>query len=438
MAELKRSLGLLEATACGVGIILGAGIYALIGKAVGLAGNAAWIAFIIAAFVSGLSALSYAELSSIFPKAGAEYVYTKNAFGKKLAFIVGWMIAVSGIIGATTVALGFGGYFEAIAGTPLVIAAVALVILLSLVIAYGVREAAWFAIVGTFIEGAGLLIVIFIGIPYFGSVDYFEIPSFDGIFAAAALVFFAYIGFEEMVRMAEEVKKPEVNMPRALLIAIALTTVIYILVAIAAVSVVDFNTLAESNSPLADVVSAAWSSDAFVIFSIIALFATGNTVLLIMMAASRIVYGMADSGALPKPLAYVNAARRTPWGAIAVVGVLTMAFFLLGDIQTIANLTNFTIFATFIVINAALIKLRYDQPDVKRSFKVPLNIGKMPVLPIIAIATTLFMMVNVGWDAIIYGTGILVLGIIAYFVLDKFTKKGVEIKEKKISAKVKI
>jgi len=157
-----------------------------------------------------------------------------------------------------------------------------------------------------------------------------------------------------------------------------------------------------------------------------------------MMAASRIVYGMADSGALPKPLAYVNAARRTPWGAIAVVGVLTMAFFLLGDIQTIANLTNFTIFATFIVINAALIKLRYDQPDVKRSFKVPLNIGKMPVLPIIAIATTLFMMVNVGWDAIIYGTGILVLGIIAYFVLDKFTKKGVEIKDGNISKKVKI
>lgn len=438
MAELKRALGLWEATACGVGIILGAGIYALIGKATGLAGNATWIAFVIAAIVAGLSALSYAELSSIFPKAGAEYVYTKNAFGKKVAFIVGWMIAISGIIGATTVALGFGGYFEAIMGTPLIIAAVVLVVLLSLVIAYGVKEAAFFAIIGTLIEGAGLVIIILIGIPYFGSVDYFEIPSFDGIFAAAALIFFAYIGFEEMVRMAEEVKKPQVNMPKALIIAIALTTVIYILVAISVVSVVDYNLLAESTSPLADVVSVAWSSDAFIIFSIIALFATGNTVLLILMAASRIVYGMADSGALPKPLAYVNASRKTPLGAIAIVGVLTIAFFLLGEIEVVANLTNFTIFATFIVINAALIKLRYDQPDRKRTFKVPLNIGKMPVLPVIAIATTLFMMTNVGWDATIYGTGILLLGVIAYFVLDKFMKKGVEIKEKKISAKVKI
>ena len=438
MAELKRALGLWEATACGVGIILGAGIYALIGKAAGMAGNATWISFVIAALVAGLSALSYAELSSIFPKAGAEYVYTKNAFGKKLAFIVGWMIAISGIIGATTVALGFGGYFEAIVGTPLIIGAVILVILLSFVIAYGVKEAAFFAIIGTLIEGAGLVIIILVGIPYFGSVDYFEIPSFDGIFAAAALIFFAYIGFEEMVRMSEEVKKPERNMPRALIIAIALTTVIYILVAISVVSVIDFNLLAESTSPLADVVSVAWSSDAFIIFSIVALFATGNTVLLILMAASRIVYGMADSGALPKPLAYVNASRKTPFGAIAVVGVLTIAFFLLGEIEVVANLTNFTIFATFLVINAALIKLRYDKRDIVRPFRVPVNIGWFPVLPFLAILTTLFMMTNVGIDAAVDGVILILLGIFAYVLIDKFTRKGVQIGEIKHPKKKKV
>ena len=120
-----------------------------------------------------MSGLSYAELSSIFPKAGAEYEYTKNAFGKKLAFIVGWMIALSGIIAATAVALGFGGYFEAIVGTPILLAAIVLVSLLSLLIAYGVKEAAWFAIVGTFFEAGGLLIIIFVSLPYIGSVDYF-------------------------------------------------------------------------------------------------------------------------------------------------------------------------------------------------------------------------------------------------------------------------
>ena len=429
MAELKRSLGLMEAMICGVGIILGAGIYALIGKAAGMAGNAVWISFVIAAIVAGLSGLSYAELSSVFPKAGAEYEYTRNAFGKKLAFIVGWMIAFSGIIAATAVALGFGGYFEGVFGIPVLLAAVALVVLLSLVIAYGVKEAVWFAIVGTLFEAGGLLIVILIAIPYFGSVDYFEIPSFDGIFAAAALVFFAYIGFEEMTRMAEEVKKPEKNMPKALILAIVITTIVYILVAIAAVSVVDFNALAASSSPLADVVSAAWSSEAFFAFSIIALFATGNTVLLIMMAASRIIYGMADSGALPKPVAYVNPSRRTPWAAIAIVGILTLAFFMVGEIEKVANLTNFTVFATFIVINLALIKLRYDRRDMKRPFKVPINIGWFPVLPALAVVTTLFMMMNVGTTAMVDGAGLIILGIIAYILIDKFTHKGVQMKE---------
>lgn len=438
MAELKRSLGLLEATICGVGIILGAGIYALIGKAAGMAGNSLWLSFVIAAVVAGLSGLSYAELSAVFPKAGAEYEYTRNAFGKRIAFIVGWMIGLSGIIGAATVSLGFGGYFEGMFGTPILLSAVALVVLLSLVIAYGVKEAAWFAMAGTLVEAGGLLIVILIAIPYIGSVDYFDVPSISGLFSAAALVFFAYIGFEEMTRMAEEVKQPGRNMPRALILAVVVTTVFYILVAIAAVSVVDFNELAASNSPLAEVVSAAWSSDAFFAFSIVALFATGNTVLLIMMAASRIIYGMADSGALPKLIAYVNPSRRTPWVAIVVTAALVLSFFMVGGIQEIANLTNFTVFATFIVINLALIKLRHDRKDLKRPFRVPLNIGWFPVLPAVAVVATLFMMTNVGIDAAIDGTILIVLGVAAYVLIDRLTPKGVQLKKTKPMKKVRI
>ncbi|MEM2949351.1 MAG: amino acid permease [Candidatus Bilamarchaeaceae archaeon] len=411
MAKLKRALWLLETTICGVGIILGAGIYALIGKAAGMAGNAVWISFVIAAIVAGLSGLSYAELASMFPKAGAEYEYVRNAFNKRLAFVIGWLIALSGIVGATTVALGFGGYFEAITGVPTLIAAVALVLMLTALIGYGVKEAAWFAIVGTLFEAGGLLIVIAISIPHLGNVDYLEMPSMDGVFAAAALVFFAYIGFEEMTRMAEEVKQPEKNMPRALILAIAITTLLYIIVAISAISVVDYRVLAESNSPLADVVSAAWTSDAFFAFSIIALFATANTVLLIMMAASRIIYGMAESGALPKPLAYVNPSRRTPLVAVAAVGILTAGFFLVGGIQEVANLTNLTVFITFIAINASLIKLRYDAPKAYRAFKVPLSIGRFPVLPFLAIITTLFMAINVGTTTIAYGIALLIIGI---------------------------
>ena len=417
MTKLKRALGLLELTLCGIGIILGAGIYALIGKAAGMAGNGIWISFLIAAVVSGLSGLSYAELASMLPKAGAEYEYTKNAFGKWLAFMVGWMIAFSGIIGASTVALGFGGYFEAVSGVPILVGAVSIVAFLTLLMLIGIKESALFAMVGTLFEGLGLIVVIVFSAPYIGTVDYFEFPSWEGVFAAAALVFFAYIGFEEITRMAEEVKNPEKNMPLGLILAILITTILYILVALSAVSVVSPESLANSNSPLADVVSKTVGESAFFYFSVIALFATGNTVLLIMIAAARIIYGMASSGSLPKALADVHPKRQTPWIATILVGVLTCVFFFVGGIEKIANLTNFTVFLTFVVINAALIKLRHDRPKMKRPFKVPLNIGWFPVLPALAMILTLFMMVNVGLDAILYGTGLFLVGLIVHNIM---------------------
>jgi len=197
---LKRELGLLEVTLSGVGIILGAGIYALIGRAAGLAGNSVWISFAISAFIAIFTGLSYAELSSMFPKASAEYEYTLNAFGKKLAFIIGWLIILSGIIGASTVALGFGGYFKALFNMPVITSALVLIIALSFLLFWGIKESAWFAVVATLIETSGLIIIIFIGVPYLGNVDYFEMPmGLAGVFQASALVFFAYTGFESIV-----------------------------------------------------------------------------------------------------------------------------------------------------------------------------------------------------------------------------------------------
>ena len=147
---LKRELGLFEATLCGVGIILGAGIYALVGKAAGLAGNAVWLSFLIASVIAMFTGLSYAELSSLFPKAGAEYVYTSEAFGKRSAFIIGWLIILSGIIAGATVAIGFAGYFSALFNTPLIPVALGLILAISFIIFYGVKESVWFAIMVCF------------------------------------------------------------------------------------------------------------------------------------------------------------------------------------------------------------------------------------------------------------------------------------------------
>ncbi len=410
-AELKRELGLFEVTLSGVGIILGAGIYALIGKAAGLAGNSVWLSFAIAALIAVFTGLSYAELSSIFPRASAEYEYTNRAFGKRLAFVVGWLIIFSGVIGASTVALGFGGYFFALTGLPVLPAAILLLFVLSIVLLWGIKISAWFAIVFTLIETSGLLMVIYIGLPHLGSVDYFDMPHGpSGVFEAAALIFFAFMGFEEMVKLSEETKNPERNIPLALIGALAITIVLYMLVAVSVVSVVSWEVLAASEAPFAEAAAEALGSDAFVVISTIALFATANTALLMLLAASRIAYGMAGSSSIPDFLARVHPERRTPWVAILVVMLLSMGFVFSGDIAFVASANDFILFATFVVINASLIYLRRIDPDRPRPFRVPLTIGWVPVLPILGILTCLFLILHLDTAAILLGSVLAVVG----------------------------
>ncbi len=411
--ELKRELGLLEITLSGVGIILGAGIYALIGKAAELAGNAVWLSFAFSALVAVFSGLSYAELSSMFPKASAEYEYTRKSFGKTLAFIVGWLIISSAVVSAAAVALGFGGYFNAVFKVPPVISGFMLIIALSFLIFYGIKESARFAIVSTLIEIAGLIIVIFIGLPYLGRVDYFEMPQgLTGVFQASALVFFAYTGFESIVKLSEETKNPEKTIPRGLMLAIVISIILYVLIAISAVSVMGWEKLGSSNAPFSDLAFAAFGNDAFILLTVIALFATSNTVLMMLLGASRIIYGMADSATLPGMLARVHNLRRTPWVAIIVTAILSVLFVFAGDIAFVANVDNFTLFVTFFVINASVIFLRYKEPDIIRPFRVPLNIGKFPVLPLFGLASCIFMLSHLEWNVILIGTVLVILGVI--------------------------
>ncbi len=419
-AELKRELGLLEITLSGVGIILGAGIYALLGKASGLAGNAVWLSFAFAALVAVFTGLSYAELSSMFPRASAEYEYTKSAFNKKLAFIIGWLIIFSGIIGASTVALGFGGYFGALFKVPVLTSAFVLIVILSLLLFYGIKESAWFAIISTLIESAGLIIIIFIGLPYLGKVDYFEMPlGLTGVFEASALVFFAYTGFESIVKLSEETKVPEKTIPKGLLLAILISIILYILVAISAVSVMGWEKLGSSDAPFADIAFSAFGSKAYILLTVIALFATANTVLLMMLGSSRIIYGMADSSTLPGILARVHTSRRTPWIAIFITMLLSLLFIFAGDIAFVANVDNFTLFITFFVINAAMIVLRYKEPGASRSFRVPFAVGRLPVLPLFGLVFCIFMLFQLEWKVILTGTLLIVAGGIFYLAINK-------------------
>ncbi len=419
--ELKRELGLLEVTLSGIGIILGAGIYALIGKAAALAGNSVWLSFAIASLIAVFTGLSYAELSSMFPKASAEHEYVRNAFGKKLAFVIGWLIILSGVIGAATVALGFGGYFNAFFKVPVIPSAIVLIVALSFLLFYGIKETARFVMIATLIETAGLVIVIFIGLPYLGKVDYFEMPyGWTGVFQASALVFFAYTGFESIVKLSEETKSPEKTIPKGLMLAIVVSIFLYVTVAVSAVSVMGWERLSTSDAPFADLAFFAFGSDAFILLTAIALFATANTVLMMMLGSSRIIYGMADSRTLPAILASVHTSRRTPWTAILVTMAVSILFIFAGDIAFVANVDNFTLFVTFFIINAALIFLRYKEPGMKRPFKVPLNAGRLPLLPFLGMLSCVFMLAQLEEKVILTGVLLVVLGwIVSFFELKK-------------------
>lgn len=418
--HLKKELGVLEVTLAGVGIILGAGIYALIGKAAAIAGTGVWLSFLIAAAIAALTGLSYAELSSSFPKAGAEYVYTNQAFGRRTAFVIAWLLILGGIIAASTVALGFGGYLEALTGSPQLLGAGIVITLASFLLFYGVKESATAAIIGTLVEAGGLILIVFVGLPYLGSIDFFEITDFSGVFSAAALIFFAYIGFEEISRMAEETKNPQKTMPKAIILAVIFTSVLYVLVAMSAISVLGAEALGASEAPLADVAQKALGEKAHTILAIIALFATANTVLMLQFATSRLVYGMAEKNEL-NFLSKIHFSRGTPWSAIVVVTLGAIVFMFLGGIETIAYLTDFTIFMAFIAVNLSLIWLRKKQPNLKRGFKVPTL-----ALPALGAASSFLILFTIPSEIIFYGVIIFGIELIIYelFMPKFFDKKG--------------
>jgi APA family basic amino acid/polyamine antiporter len=384
----------------------------------GRAGNAVWGAFLIAAGMAALIGLSYAELASMFPRAGADYEYTRRALGLRPAFIVGWLIVIGNLLAAGAVALGFGSYLSELSPIGVTPAAVGLLIVATLIAFYGIRETAWLAIVLTFVEMAGLIFVIIVGIPYLGDNNLLETKAgAGGLFSAAALVMFAYIGFEQIATLSEETVNPAQVIPRAILLSIAATTLLYMLVALSAVSVVGWRALGTSDAPLADVAQVVLGDRASDVLAVLALFSTANTVLLLLVAASRMIYGMASAGSLPLFLAWVHPGVSTPARAIVLSLVVSLGFTLSGDLELVAGATNFAVFVGFAAVSLSLIVLRFTHPDLPRPFRVPFAIGRLPLLPVISLALVGFMTAHLDRDALLIGVALFVLGVVAMELL---------------------
>lgn len=415
MAKLHRALSLYEVVFYGIGIIIGAGIYALIGPAAGLAGNALWISFTIGAIIAGLTGLAYAELSSMYPKAAAEFVYVKKAYGSQFwAFMLSWLIIFTGIVSVSTVSLGFASYFHSLTNLPINLSAISLIAILSFVNFYGIKSSSRVNIVLTSMSILGLLIIIGLGLSQFGSVNYFEtVPALGigGIFAAASLIFFAFIGFDDIVNLAEETKKPKKYIPLAIIISVALTATIYMLTSISAVSLLGWEKLSSSPAPLAAAASVVVGNNASLFISFIALFATSGTVLGLLIFISRMIYGMSAGRALPKKLHEIHPNTKTPHFAILIVMIIAVVFAMIGDIGFVAHVTTLGALVTFFAVNASLIWLRITKPKLKRAFKMPVNIGKYPVLSFVAILWILFLLAQFEIDVVNIGLIVSVAGL---------------------------
>ena len=369
---LARNLGLTLITLYGLGNILGAGIYVLVGEVVGVAGPGAPLAFVIAALAAALTAFTYGELAARYPVSAGEAVYVQHAFHRRwLSTAVGLLIAAAGMLSAATLARGFVGYFQVLVQWPDALLIVAIVVTLGLIAGWGIKASVSIAAALTLIEGGGLVLIVVVAgdnlvalpqrLPEFLMLS--NAGSWPGVFAASFLAFFAFIGFEDMVNVAEEVEKPERNLPLGILIALIVSTLLYLPTVLVALLSVPAAELAASKAPLALVYERA-THGAPTIIGVIGLLAVINGSLVQIIMASRIFYGMGINGWLPRILSVVHPRTRTPLIATVVVTGTVMALALWFPLITLAEGTSFLILTVFTLVNVALLRLKLREPRV--------------------------------------------------------------------------
>ncbi len=372
-ASLKRAFNLPLLTFYGLGTILGAGIYVLIGEVAAGAGIYTPLAFLMAAVLAGFSAFSYAELSARFPLSAGEAVYTYRAFGHRgLSVTTGLMIVGIGIVSTATLVNGFVGYFQVFAQVPSWAVITFLVIFLSGLAMWGISESAWVAAVTTLIEVGGLLLILWVGVPQvelWPTVQAVVTPSLDlitltGILAGAFVAFYAFIGFEDIVNVAEEVQEPARTLPRAVLLALGIATLLYMLIALVAISLLPPHKLAASEAPLSLVYEQA-TGKAPVFITLISLAAVINGALIQIVMASRVLYGMAAQGWLPEGLSAVNPHTRTPLRSSLLVATVILVLALWLPLLTLAEITSLLTLLIFSLVNLSLwhIKRRDPRPE---------------------------------------------------------------------------
>lgn len=397
--SLSRSLGLWDILMFGVGSIVGAGIYAIIGKAAGLSGNLLWLSFTIAAIVALLTGLSYAEFVSRFPDAGGSFEYIKQGLSEKTASILSIAMTFTGIVAPAAIAISFAEYLSRLVDWPNWFVIIAIILLMALFNILGSKYSSYFNSIATIITLVGLGAVIVLSIP-----DWKWEPlvknhndGIIGVLAGSALIFFSYVGFEDLVKMAEETKSPKKVMPKGVLWSGLIVLALYLMIAISAISTFDAIELAKMDGPLAAVMEEQWNALGGTILVIVALFATSKTILSNILGTSRLLYDVArDTGIswLKKFTRLDGWGRNTPNYAIITIAMVTIAFGLIGNLKIVASISNIFVFTVFGMVNVALIRYRMlsrNVQDDNEVFRIPLNYRNIPIPTIFALLTILIL-----------------------------------------------
>ncbi len=429
-------MGLFSLVVYGVGDMVGSGIYGTVGKAAGALGNAVWLAFVVSMVTAILTGLSYASLASRYPRAAGAAFVTNHAYGLPyLSYLIGLLVTASGLTSMATSTNVFANTLQSLVGGPWIVLVLGFLGFMTLVNFWGLKQSMWTNLVCTAVEVGGLLFIVAIGARFWGTIDYFETPAaaFDAqgqivdhglgvslLLSGAVLTFFSFIGFEDMLNVAEEVKEPERTMPWGIVFALAVATVLYISVAVTAVSVVDYRELAKAPAPLTLISdrAAPWLPPRT--FDFITMFAVANTVLINYIMGSRMLYGMARQGLLPAVLGRIHGKRNTPHVAIGTLLVLVLILAVSGGedaVKQLASSTALLLLFSFMVVNSALVVLKLRPGEPPGHFEIPVFV---PILGILVNATLIVSRLTSGEGGLrapMIAGAIVVVATLLYFVL---------------------
>jgi APA family basic amino acid/polyamine antiporter len=430
--QLRRAVGALDLTALGLGAIIGTGIFVVIGEAIGDAGPAIILSFVLAGVTCVFSALCFAELASTIPVAGSAYTYSYATMGELVAWIIGWDLVLEYAVSVAGVSVGWGQYFndlldtlfglslpDSLAGPPgeggvFNLPAVFIVLAVTAVLCYGIRESARANTVMVAIKLAVLGLFLVLGVTAFNgdNLTPFTPEGTGGMVTAASVIFFAYIGFDAVSTSGEETRNPSRDLPIAIIGSLVIATILYILVAVVAVGALPYDKLAGAAAPLATVVDEGagfgWASS---IISFGALVAISSVVLTILYGQTRIMFAMCRDGLMPRRFAFVHPQTRTPIYITATFGVLIAVIAAFVPLTEIVKLVNIGTLFAFVLVNIGVIILRRTRPDLKRGFRVPL----VPLFPIVGALLCLYLMRYLDRDTWIRFGVWLVIGFGIYF-----------------------